>query len=271
MDPSEVQDTTPSSPPTSNSQLAAILSDAFRDIDSLKRDLALARKRAEKAERLIQTLTSDSTASPSNGNPQDHAQIKRLIDDYEDRLAQAESAREEAEARRRVAQEGWEQVERYLALVESRAKDARMAFTRISEGSVAPLLLPPPLPHIGPPPSTYSSAQVMAPPNVPSRQNPRRHPAAFPSLPPHPNPNANPNLSPSAGTRRPRTPSMDGLYSAAQPPSKRSRSNTDDQRAREPRPSYSESVCLHFLPIYLNDQLLTLFLVRWQHATTTPA
>jgi uncharacterized small protein (DUF1192 family) len=64
-----------------------------------------------------------------------------LVDDYEDRLAQAEIAREKAEVRRRVAQESWEQVKRYLSLIESRAKYARIAFTRISEGSPSPLVL----------------------------------------------------------------------------------------------------------------------------------
>ena len=279
MDPPEVIDSPhllPSSPPTSNTQLAALLSEAFRDVDSLRRDLTVAKKRAEKAERLIQTLTSDPTGSPSahpNGNPQDqqqkHAQtVKRLIEDYEDRLAQAEMAREEAEARRRVMQESWEQVDRYLALAESRTKDARIAFTRISEGSVAPLVLPLLPPHIGSaggslstyPPS--SSSQVMAPPNVPSRQHSRHQQSsrAFPSLPPHPIPNLSPNLSPNAGTRRPRTPSMDGLYNSAQPPPKRSRANTDEQRAREPRSSYSESVCVHRLVICLIDRWLIFIL-----------
>ena len=273
MDPPEVLDSPhalPSSPPTSNTQLAALLSDAFRDLDTLRRDLAISKKRAEKAERLIQTLTSDPTGSPPNGNPQDqqqkHAQIvKRLVEDYEDRLAQAEIAREEAEARRRAAQENWEQIERYLSLLESRAKDARIAFARTSEGSVASLVLPPLPPHIGAgggslstyPPS--SSSQVMAPPTVPSRQHSRHQSSrAFPALPPHPIPNPD-HLSPSAGTRRPRTPSMDGLYNSAQPPPKRSRANTDEQRPREPRSSYSESVCLHFLVIYVVDRLLILF------------
>ena len=63
------------------------------------------------------------------------------------------------------------------------------------------------------PPS--SSSQIMASPNAPSQQHSRhRHSAAFPALLPHPIPNPNPNLSPSAGTRRPRTPSLDGLYNA---------------------------------------------------------
>ena len=271
MDPPDVLDSPlplPSSPPTSNTQLAALLSDAFRDLDAVRRDLAIAKKRADKAERLIQTLTSDPSSSPPN--QEKNAQtVKRLIDDYEDRLAQAETAREEAEARRRAAQESWEQIERYLSLVESRAKDARIAFTRISEGSLAPLVLPPLPPHIGTgggslstyPPS--SSSQVMAPPTVPSRQHSRHQQSsrAFPSLPPHPIPNTD-HLSPNAGTRRPRTPSMDGLYNT-QPPPKRSRANTDEQRTREPRSSYSESVCLHILVIYIVDRLLMLFLISY--------
>ncbi|KAF8815492.1 hypothetical protein BYT27DRAFT_7249155 [Phlegmacium glaucopus] len=247
MDPQEV------SPQTSNSQLAALLAEAFRDVDSLRRELSVTRKRAERAERLLQALNLDPTGSPPSAHPNGDQQVQKqtvklLIDEYEDRLAQAEVAREEAESRRRVAQESWEQVERYLALVESRAKDARIAFTRISEGSVAPLVLPPLPPHIGTEGATYplsSSSQIMAPPNVP-RQHSRQHQsnrqsAAFPVLPPHPIPNPNPNSSPNAGTRRPRTPSMDGLYNPAQPPPKRLRSSTDDQRTRETRPSYSES------------------------------
>ena len=272
MDPPDVLDSPrplPSSPPTSNTQLAALLSDAFRDLDALRRDLAIAKKRAEKAERLIQTLTSDPTASPPNqDHQQKHAQtVKKLIEDYEDRLAQAEMAREDAESRRRMAQDSWEQIERYLSLVESRAKDARIAFTRISEGSQAPLVLPPLPPHIGTGGgslSTYppSSSQVMAPPTLPSRQHSRHQQSsrAFPSLPPHPIPNPD-HLSPNTGSRRPRTPSMDGLYNTSQPPPKRSRANTDEQRSREPRSSYSESVCLHFLVIQVVDRLLILFFI----------
>jgi hypothetical protein len=88
-----------------------------------------------------------------------------------------------------------------------------------------------------------SYAHPMAPPSVPLRlhasssrppSSSRGPPVAFP-LPPHPHPNPIPTL----GARRPRTPSLD--Y-AAQPPSKRSRAAIDDQRGREPRPSYSESV-----------------------------
>ena len=268
MDPPDALDSPhplPSSPPTSNTQLAALLSDAFRDLDALRRDLAIAKKRAEKAERLVQSLTSDPTASPPNGDQT----VKRLIDDYEERIAQAEMAREDAEARRRVAQDNWEQVERYLSLVESRAKDARIAFTRISDGSL-PLVLPPLPPHFASQYPSSSSSQAMAPPTVPSRQHSRHQQAsrAFPALPPHPIPNPD-HLSPNTGTRRPRTPSMDGLYNAAQPPPKRSRANTEEQRPREPRSSYSESVCHNlrrwsFTDIFLHllFQLLWVFLIN---------
>jgi hypothetical protein len=275
MDPPDVLDSPrplPSSPPTSNTQLAALLSEAFREIDALKRDLAIAKKRAERAERLVQTLNSDPSSSPPNQDQQHAQTLKRLIEDYEDRLAQAEMAREDAEARRRVAQESWEQTERYISLVESRAKDARIAFARVSEGSLVPLVLPPLPPHIGAgggslstyPPS--SSSQVMAPPTVPSRQHSRHQQSSrtFPALPPHPIPNTD-HLSPNAGTRRPRTPSMDGIYGTAQPPPKRSRANTDEHRSREPRSSYSESVCLHLLVIYVADRLLILFFIIYSN------
>ena len=43
----------------------------------------------------------------------------------------------EAEAHRCMVQENWEQLEAYLTLIESRAKDARIAFTCISDGSLA--------------------------------------------------------------------------------------------------------------------------------------
>ena len=147
--------------------------------------------------------------------------------------------------------------------MKSRAKDARIAFTRISEGALAPLVLPPLPPHIGSGGATYppSSSQVMAPPTIRSRRHSRHQQSgcAFPTVP-HPILNLD-HLSPNAGTRRPRTPSMDGLYNSAQPPPKRSRANTDEQRSREPRSSYSESVCFHFLIIYVVDRLLILFFI----------
>jgi hypothetical protein len=76
---------------------------------------------------------------------------KRLIDDYEDRIAQAEMAREDAESRR-----------------------------SISEGSVAPLVLPPSFPY---------RRWRRFPDNVSHSRHQRISSQAFPALPPHPIPN----------------------------------------------------------------------------------
>jgi hypothetical protein len=64
-------------------------------------------ERAENAESLVQTLASDTIISPSNQDQQrKHVHtVKSLIDDYEDRLAQTEMARKEADAHRNAAQE----------------------------------------------------------------------------------------------------------------------------------------------------------------------
>ncbi|KAF8148893.1 hypothetical protein B0H34DRAFT_735739, partial [Crassisporium funariophilum] len=182
----------PPSPPTSNAQLASLLSEAFREAESLRRELRSTLKRADKAERTVQVLTAnpDPAGSPSastntNGSPQQqqqqqqelerakHAQaMKRLVDEYEERLGQLEMAREEAEGRRRVAQDGWDQLERYLTVLEIRSKDARTAFSRLADGASGSLVLPPvprdPSSHQQPP-------QTMAPPHVPARQHSRSH------------------------------------------------------------------------------------------------
>jgi len=272
--PSTTTDTSSPSPhhPTSvsgsksNAQVAALLADAYRDIDSLRSEVKVQRKRAEKAERIVHVLHSDPTSSPgsatTNGTPtldvqqlqQKHNEtMSRLAEDYEEKLRLAESARDEAESRRRLVQESWDQLEHYLSNVELRAKDARNAFTRISSSSSSGPLSLPPLPSptglltLSPPSATThhygGSSSSMAPPGSVPRHSSRHSssrsgPVAFP-LPPHPNPNP----SHPSGSRRPRTPSMDP-YGATQPPTKRSRTNADDQRGREPRTSYSESVSL---------------------------
>lgn len=250
----------------SNTQLAALLTDAYRDIDNLRSEVKAQRKRAEKAEKVVHILQIDPTSSPgstagtttTNGaSNQDIQQLQqkhnetvaRLLEDYEERMRQAETAREDAENRRRVAQEGWDQLDRYLANLELRAKDARTAFARISSGSPAGTLslpaLPSPTSLRASSPSAGAHHYAMAPPGAVPRHSSRHSssrsaPGLFP-LPPHPNPN--PSGAYSSSTRRPRTPSVDA-YAAGQPPTKRSRGNADDQRGREPRTSYSESVSL---------------------------
>jgi len=269
----------PSPGSVSNTQLAALLAEAYRDNDSLRKELASTRKRAEKAERIIQVINSDPISSPStaggsatnggsaNSSPLDvqqlqqrHAEtVKRLIDEYDEQVRSAQMAREDAETRRRGLFDGWEQLERYLADLELRAKDARSALSRIaSGGGPASALSLPGLPSpitllSASSPSSANPTQfplaTMGPPGaVPSHRTSRptsSRTAIFPVLPPHPNSNL-PGTSHPPGTRRPRTPSLDA-YAANQPPTKRSRANADDQRGRESRTSYSESVRLLLL------------------------
>lgn len=273
----------PSPGSVSNSQLATLLVDAYRDNDNLRKELASIRKRAEKAERVIQVINTDPIASPAptggaatNGGagssaPPDLQQlqqrhtetVKRLIEDYEEQVRSAQAAREDAESRRRVLSDSWEQVERYLTDLELRSKDARSALSTVVSGSVAAGALslpglPSPITLLSASASSPSSANPtqyplapMGPPGaVPSHRTSRQsRTSIFPVLPPHPN--AGTSHPPS--TRRPRTPSLDA-YTANQPPTKRSRVNADDQRGRDTRTSYSESVRLLLLFLVFRSQ-----------------
>ena len=213
--------------------------------------------------------------------PTKHAQqLKAVIDEYEERLARAEAARDEAELRRREVLEGWDKLEQYLSQLDISARDARLTFRSYvaqqdasADGHRAPLRFPSPatspylaLPH---PPGSSGGGGIMGPPPSSGGLRPTRHhhagsgssssargggqtqTVAFP-LPPHPNPTPTsahpPPSSVGTGARRPRTPSIDSLHGAAQPPSKRARGAVgDDYRAREPRAAYSESVSASFL------------------------
>lgn len=95
-------------------------------------------------------------------------------------------------------------------------------------------------------PSSHSSSRLLAPPMV-----------GLPLLP-HPIPNPTPmsvgGLPSNTGVRRPQTPSIESMYPATQPPSKRFRGSREDQQAREPRSSYSDTVSLQFFKICLFDR-----------------
>jgi len=274
----------PSSGSVSNTQLAALLADAYRENDNLRKELLSVRKRAEKAERVSQIVNSDPSSaagSATNGGgpgvatldiqqlQQKHAEsIRRLIDEYDEQLHSAHLARDEAEARKRVAQDGWDQLEKYLADLELHAKDARSSFSRLSSGasttgSLSLTAVPSPLTllssSVSSPssahPAHYASAPMGPPGAVPSRHTSRHSSSrsgnvVFPVLPPHPNPNppTASGTSHAPSTRRPRTPSMDA-YAANQPPTKRSRATADDQGGRESRTSYSEPVSLLLLSV----------------------
>jgi hypothetical protein len=132
----------------------------------------------------------------------------------------------------------------------------------------------PPTPFFSP--SSTHVSQSMAPPsNLPLRTHSSHSSSRRPSsrappmvglpLPPHPIPNptsvSGGGLPSSTGARRPRTPSIDSLYAAAQPPSKRSRGNLEDQRGREHRSSYSDAVSLRCFKIRLCDRFTDSYLV----------
>jgi hypothetical protein len=136
----------------SNTQLATLLADSYKDVENLRRELAQVRKRAEKAERLllnfqtIQQSAADVTAS-SGPSPD----IARMLMELEDRASRAERARDDADGRRRAVQENWVALERYMSSVEVRSHDARAHFARIIAGDNAALSLPAPSPYAPPP------------------------------------------------------------------------------------------------------------------------
>ncbi|KAH9483345.1 hypothetical protein JR316_0005451 [Psilocybe cubensis] len=215
--------------PQSNADLARLLALSYADIDDLRAQLALARKRADKADRLAKHL------APTD---QHDLRIKQIVDDYEQKLARAEAERDDADARRREALEGWRQLDDLLSTLELHTRDARfIARAYLPDGAAS---MGPPAGGAGRQHARHLSASGSA-----------RGSVAFPlALPPHPNPNpTSTHPAPTAPARRPRTPSMDSAY----PPSKRSR-GLDDQRGRPPTSSYSDSVSfLHFPTIVIPD------------------
>ncbi|KAF5344509.1 hypothetical protein D9756_011355 [Leucocoprinus leucothites] len=194
-------------PEYSNSHLATLLADSYKDAESLRRELTATKKRAEKAERLLHGLqTIQQSAGDVSSSSGPSPDVSRMLMDYEERLARAERARDEADARRRAMHDNWLSVDRYLALIEHRAQDARVHYARVVSGDNTNISLPSISPYSHP---TASSSHV------------------FPPLPPHPNPNPH---------RRPRTPSMESSF--PQPPAKRSRGDSDDRGRRYPDPAY---------------------------------
>jgi hypothetical protein len=224
----------PSSPkqipsPTSAtpSSLAALLAESYHEVESLRRELAATRKRADKAERLASSLqalqaaispTSTTSESPQNGSATTSLpeSATRILMDFEDRALRAEVARDEAEARKRVLMDTWTQLESYLAAVSEAAADARAGYGRIVFEGGGQLVL-------GQIP-TLSGAGMPPPPRqrVSSGRTGVLGTPVFPpmTLPPHPHPTSG---IAATGSRRPRSPSMDGYH---QPPSKKSRGDS---------------------------------------------
>jgi hypothetical protein len=238
-----------------NAQLATLLSESCKEIEALRRELAAASKRVEKADRILaifgQASAGSNASSSPNGTPLPEAATARLVCDYEARLERAEQARDEAEARKRVITDTWAQLDKYLAGIEFRAADARAGFARIvAEGGGQLVLASIPVPGqqpVPPPPHASATFPTMPPPRHPRspgslapRSALRAHGSAatsFPAslaLPPPPNPHPGARV-------RPRSDSVDasgyGPSLPGQPPTKKSRSERREERAM-----YTESV-----------------------------
>ncbi|KII85313.1 hypothetical protein PLICRDRAFT_179039 [Plicaturopsis crispa FD-325 SS-3] len=128
--------------PKSNAELAAMLSTAYTDLETIKNELAGAHRRAEKAERLVAALTANNHSAEESA---------RLAMEAETRVEMADRARDEANGRRRIIMESWAELERYLQVIDIRAADARTNFGRIVQEGGGHLVLSPipliPSPH----------------------------------------------------------------------------------------------------------------------------
>lgn len=216
----------------SNAQLAHLLHNSYCDNDRLTKELANTKKRLEKAERLL----AEFQAATVNGAPLS-GEARRVIEEAEARVAHADRQRDEAEARRRVVLESYEELNKYLAAIESRAADARAGFQRILRDAGGHLVLTPIPNQIHHDHSPYSANPSITV-EPPSRTYPRSHhrytssSLSSSALPPGP-------LPPPPSTRgvRPRSGSFDDpsyLIAPPQPPSKRPRNERGDYDHRPP-------------------------------------
>ncbi|KAG2127246.1 hypothetical protein DEU56DRAFT_958827 [Suillus clintonianus] len=166
-----------------------------------------------------------STACPDpfcvNGAPLS-GEARRVIEEAEARVAHADRQRDEAEARRLVVLESYDELSKYLAAIESRAADARAGFQRILRDAGGHLVLTPIPNQIQHDHSPYSA-----------------NPSITVEPPPRP-------LPPPPSTRgvRPRSGSFDDtsyLIAPLQPPSKRPRNDRGEYDHRPPLSATSMS------------------------------
>src|SRR3984957_8156609 len=121
----------PNSPSyVANAHLALLLSESYLDIESLRCEVAITKKHADKAEHLLANYTQANSAN--GGAPINILQIpEATICDYETCIEHTENAREEADARRCVITDAWAQVEHHLQAADLSAADIRSAFSCI--------------------------------------------------------------------------------------------------------------------------------------------
>ncbi|KAJ8584222.1 hypothetical protein M405DRAFT_827143 [Rhizopogon salebrosus TDB-379] len=214
----------------SNAQLASLLHHSYCDNERLSKELNNTKKRLERAERLL----SEFQAATVNGAPLS-AEARRVIEDADARVAHADRQRDEAEARKRVVFESYDELNKYLAAIESRAADARAGFQRILRDAGGHLVLTPipaQLQQEHSPFSANPSITVEPPPRSYHRAHRYTSSLTSTTLPPGP-------LPPPPSTRgvRPRSGSFDDpayLVAPTQPPSKRPRNDRADYDFRPP-------------------------------------
>lgn len=256
---------TPGGSGHSNTQLASLLSQSYHEIDVLRRDLDLTRRRAEHAENIVNAIQSASDSSSSQ--QQLPGEAIRIIEKLENQIHDVQHARDEAEARLRLLMDHWTQLDHYLLQIEGCAADARNGYSRtVTAGGGQLVLASIPLPGQQLPGPLQQQQQqphnnqspgnlVMPPPSYPSRhhsssghsrgQSHRQQQSshAWPALPPPPNPNV-------SGRVRPRAGSMDDagyrVGAPGQPPAKRSRGDGERDRRMYNEPVSRSTVLFSF-------------------------
>ena len=233
----------------SNAQLASLLHHSYCESERLTKELNNTKKRLERAERLL----SDFQAATVNGPLT--ADARRIIEDADARVAHADRQRDEAEARKRVILESYDELNKYLTAIESRAADARAGFHRTLRDAGGHLVLTPIPTQLHQEYSPYSanpSITVEPPPR--SYHRAHRYSSSLTStvLPPGP-------LPPPPSTRgvRLRSGSFDDpayLVASAQPPAKRPRNDRAEYDHRPP-PSVSASYYHHSISSHSTGNL----------------
>ncbi|KAF4616088.1 hypothetical protein D9613_011230 [Agrocybe pediades] len=277
---------------SSNSHLATLLAEAYRDAESLRKELSNTRRALEKAERVYQlleeaagsssvatgttpTTTTATTPPTTNGDQQQQQQqqqqkyhhllnnptaLRSVIDQYEKLLAQSQADRARAEERQREALDAVRMLDDLLSALDKEGKAVTRPILEAASmlspslSTMRSMAPPPGLPNSR---SRAAGNSAAGAPGSGASNAPGRL-APF-SLPPHPTPIRTHSPSGSTSSRRPRTPSVDSMYGAAAPPNKKARPAGDDpstSRGREPRVAYSEPVRLYSLPLW--SRLLTL-------------
>ncbi|KAI0051497.1 hypothetical protein FA95DRAFT_1554591 [Auriscalpium vulgare] len=160
--------------PSSPAQLANILSSVLAENENLRRDVAAAKHRYERAEHLLSLISppadnpSSSRSPPRTTHLPDHT--VQAIRELEASLAKERAAREDADARLRALSDVWTELDIFLRDTEGHAVSARASFSQALRDPATKLLLttsasfPPASRRTAPPPPPRSAMPSFAPP-----------------------------------------------------------------------------------------------------------